>query len=87
MNIFAVAALIAVIGFAPFMMKRSFAAQNASNFTVTPKEVTIFAAREASSGVTSGDAQTMRLTISVFPAGEGLTWKSDNKNSVTVNTS
>ncbi|MEG2183369.1 MAG: hypothetical protein RRY12_01705 [Cloacibacillus sp.] len=99
LNISVLAAFIAVISFAPFMMVSSFAEQDASILSMTPSEVTIFAAREASSGVTPSDAQTMRLAAAagddprMWPilwrssAGEGLTWTSDHWNVVTVNAS
>ncbi|MEG1913424.1 MAG: Ig-like domain-containing protein, partial [Cloacibacillus sp.] len=61
-------------------MMRSFAAQNASNFVLTPTEVTIFAGREEP----WAEAQTMRLTVLAFPTGKGLTWTSDKLAVVTV---
>ncbi|MEG1913101.1 MAG: Ig-like domain-containing protein [Cloacibacillus sp.] len=65
-------------------MMRSFAAQNASNFAVTPGEVTIFAERAANVNVTSADAQTMRLTVTSIPTGKGLTWTTSDKSIVQV---
>ncbi|MEG1604104.1 MAG: Ig-like domain-containing protein, partial [Cloacibacillus sp.] len=67
-----------------FIMMRSFAAQSASNFAVTPGEVTIFAARAANGSVTSADAQTMRLTVTSIPTGKGLTWTTSDKSIVQV---
>ncbi|MEG1913406.1 MAG: Ig-like domain-containing protein, partial [Cloacibacillus sp.] len=68
-------------------MMRSFAAQSASNFAVTPGEVTIFAARAANGSVTSADAQTMRLTVTAIPTGKELKWESEKVAVVTVNAS
>ncbi|MEG1823196.1 MAG: GLUG motif-containing protein [Cloacibacillus sp.] len=84
LNIFVLAALIAAISFTPFIMMRSFAAQNAPKFVVAPSEVTIFAERKANGVVISADAQTMRLTVTAFPKGEELKWESSNNNIVAV---
>lgn len=86
LNIFVFAALIAAISFAPFIMMRSFAAQNASKFVLTPTEVTIFTgrAKNPAAGVQEAAPQTMRLTVLAFPTGKGLTWESSNTGIVKV---